>query len=168
MNRNNLSVYIYELAWVLPSIAIPVGMLVAIAVSAFAMGIHLPGPEGRLDPAKLDATPPFDRPGVRRVGPGRYEAVVIGQIWRFIPNEIRVPAGSEVTFIATSRDVVHNLKIQDTPINIMLIPGQVSKLTARFDRPGEYLLICNEYCGTGHHVMFGKVVVEPAGQGGSR
>ncbi len=168
MNRNNLSVYIYELAWILPSIAIPVSMLVAIALSAFAMGIHLPGPEGRLDPARLDSTPPFDKPGVRQVGPGRYEAVVIGQIWRFTPNEIRVPAGSEVTFIATSRDVVHGFKIQDSPVNMMLIPGQVSRLSARFDRPGEYLLVCHEYCGTGHHVMFGKVVVEPSGQGGSR
>jgi cytochrome c oxidase subunit 2 len=160
--NNNLTIYIYELAWVLPSIAIPVGMLVAIALSAFALGIHLPGVTGRVDPARLDTTPPFSQPGVRQVGPGRYEVVIVGRIWQFTPNEIRVPAGSEVTFIATSRDVVHGFKVQGTPINMMLVPGQVSTLTTRFDRPGEYLFVCHEYCGTGHHVMFGRVIVEPA------
>jgi cytochrome c oxidase subunit 2 len=88
--------------------------------------------------------------------------VIVGRIWQFTPNEIRVPAGSEVTFIATSRDVVHGFKVQGTPINMMLVPGQVSTLTTRFDRPGEYLFVCHEYCGTGHHVMFGRVIVEPA------
>ena len=33
----------------------------------------------------------------------------------------------------------------------------------RFDEPGEYLLICHEYCGLGHHMMYGRIIVEPAG-----
>jgi cytochrome c oxidase subunit 1 len=37
------TVYLYELAWILPSIAIPVGMLSALLVTAFGAGIHLPG-----------------------------------------------------------------------------------------------------------------------------
>jgi cytochrome c oxidase subunit 2 len=41
----------------------------------------------------------------------------------------------------------------------MVIPGQVSRVTATFDKPGEYLIVCHEYCGAGHHVMFGKVIV---------
>jgi cytochrome c oxidase subunit 2 len=45
-------------------------------------------------------------------------------------------------------------------VNMMLLPGQVSRLTTRFNTPGEYLFICQEYCGVGHHLMFGKVIVE--------
>src|SRR3989304_5110343 len=41
------TVYLYELAWILPSIAIPVGMLAALIVTAFGAGIHVPGEEGR-------------------------------------------------------------------------------------------------------------------------
>ena len=75
-------------------------------------------------------------------------------------EEITVPAGSRVTFELTSRDVVHGFKIDDTPINVMVVPGQISKVTTTFDEPGEYLIVCHEYCGGGHHAMFGKVIVE--------
>ena len=43
---------------------------------------------------------------------------------------------------------------------MMLIPGQISQVTYTFDEPGEHLLICHEFCGIGHHVMYGKVIVE--------
>ncbi len=155
------TVHFYELAWILPSIAIPVGMLVALVVTAFGAGIHLPGNEGRVDPSRLATTGPFDKPGVFQVGPGRYEVRLVAQIWSFTPNEIRVPAGSTITFVATSRDVVHGLMIHDANVNVMLLPGQVARVTARFDRPGEYLLVCHEYCGIAHHTMSGKVIVEP-------
>lgn len=159
--RRPSTVYLYELAWILPSIAIPVGMLAAIIVTAFGAGIHVPGEEGRVDPTKLAATAPFDQPGVVEVAPGRYEVRMVAGIWSFAPNEIRVPAGSTVTFVATSRDVVHGLFIPRANVNVMLLPGQVSRVTARFPRPGEYPFLCHEYCGIAHHTMWGKVVVEP-------
>jgi cytochrome c oxidase subunit 2 len=43
---------------------------------------------------------------------------------------------------------------------MMLIPGQVSRNRYRFEQPGEYAIICHEYCGVGHHTMFGKVTVK--------
>jgi cytochrome c oxidase subunit 2 len=159
--RPNTTAHLYELAWILPSIAIPVGMLVALIVTAFGAGIHVPGDAGRVDPTRLAATPPFDRPGIAEVSPGRYEVRMVAQIWSFLPNEIRVPAGSTITFVATSRDVVHGLFIPRTNVNVMLLPGQVARITARFDRPGEYPLICHEYCGIAHHTMSGRLIVEP-------
>lgn len=165
--RRNSTVYLYELAWMLPSIAIPVGMLVALLVSAFGAGIHLPGDEGRVDPAKLAQAPPFDRPGLVEVAPGRYEVRLLAQVWSFLPPEVRVPAGSTVTFVATSRDVVHGLFIPRTNVNVMLLPGQVTRATVRFDQPGEYSILCHEYCGIAHHIMAGKVIVGPRTQAAS-
>ncbi|MBI2202766.1 MAG: hypothetical protein HYU41_02770 [Candidatus Rokubacteria bacterium] len=43
LERRSTTVYLWELAWILPSFAIPVGMLVALAVTAFGAGIHLTG-----------------------------------------------------------------------------------------------------------------------------
>jgi cytochrome c oxidase subunit 2 len=154
------SVYLYELAWILPSIAIPVGMLVALTVTAFGVGIHLPGDAGRLDPTKVATTPPFDQPGLVQLAPGRYEARIVAGIWSFTPSEIRVPAGSVVTFVVTSRDIVHGLMIHKANVNVMLLPGQVARATARFDKPGEYHMVCHEYCGVAHHTMWGTVVVQ--------
>jgi cytochrome c oxidase subunit II len=160
--RPPTTVYLYELAWILPSIAIPIGMLAALTVTAFGAGIHLPSMAGRVTPTRVAETAPFDAPGVKQTGPGRYEVVLTSQIWTFAPNEIRVPAGSTVTFIATSRDIVHGLLIPSARVNVMLLPGQIARVTTRFDRPGEYPMFCHEYCGIAHHTMWGKVIVEPA------
>ena len=156
-----MTIYLYELAWILPSVAIPAAMLVALVVTAFGAGIHVPGVDGRVDPTKLVETAPFNEPGVVEVGPGRYEVRMIAGIWFFSPPEVRVPAGSAVTFIATSRDVIHGLFLHAANINLMLLPGRVARATAQFHTPGEHLFVCHEYCGIAHHTMFGKVIVEP-------
>ncbi|HET8624485.1 MAG TPA: cytochrome c oxidase subunit II, partial [Gemmatimonadales bacterium] len=90
-----------------------------------------------------------------------YEVVVVAQAWAFNPAEIRVPAQAEVTFIATTIDIIHGFYVAGTRVNMMLIPGQLSRNSYRFKEPGEHLLICHEYCGLGHHAMYGKVIVEP-------
>jgi cytochrome c oxidase subunit 2 len=159
--KRGATVYLYELAWILPSIAIPVGMLAALLVTAFGAGIHVPSVAGRIDPTRVTETAPFDQPGVVQTGPVSYEVRMIGQIWAFTPNEIRVPVGSTVTFVATSKDVIHGLFIPGANVNVMLIPGQISRVTARFDRVGEFFMACHEYCGIAHHTMGGKVIVEP-------
>ncbi len=74
--------------------------------------------------------------------------------------EIRVPAGSTVHFWATSKDLVHGLFVPRHNVNVMLLPGQIAHAQARFDTPGEYPIICHEYCGVAHHTMAGKIIVE--------
>lgn len=150
----------YERAFLSLSAVLLVLFLGALAYAAVELGAKLPTREGEIDPTQVRATAPFDAPGVRQVGPNRYEVVMLGQIWSFVPGEVRIPAGSEVTFIATSADVIHGLEIEGTRLNAMLLPGQVTKLRYSFEKPGEHLIICHEYCGVGHHLMYGKVIVE--------
>lgn len=151
---------VIELSWILPSTAIPAVMLVLILYATFAVGAHVPGHEQIVDPKLIGETVPFNNPGVFQRRAGEYEVVMVGQTWSFHPNEIRVPTGSRVTFTTTSQDVIHGLRVEKTNVNIMLIPGQVGRATAHFTQPGEYLLVCHEYCGLAHHTMFGKVIVE--------
>ncbi len=132
MNRG-ATLYLYELAWILPSIAIPVGMVAALLVTAFGAGIHVPSIAGRVDPTKVIETAPFDKPGVVETGPLRYEARIVSQVWSFTPNEIHVPVGSTVTFVATSRDVIHGLFIPGVNVNVMLIPAAVLTRAAEGD-----------------------------------
>ena len=158
--KGNTSVYKYELMWILPSILLPVIMLGILLYTAFGHGIHLPGDEGIVDPQKLNTTPPFNNLGVFKVEEKKYKVHMMAGIWFFVPNQIKVPAGSTVEFIATSKDVVHGLFIKGTNINAMLLPGQVTRAIARFNKPGEYPFLCHEYCGAAHHTMWGKVIVE--------
>ena len=73
-----------------------------------------------------------------------------------------VPAGIPVTFRATSTDVIHGFVVDKTNANVMLIPGFIATFTTRFDKAGERLMPCHEYCGTGHAAMWGRVQVLPA------
>jgi cytochrome c oxidase subunit II len=155
-----MRVHTYEKAFLWLGAVMLVAFGGALLFASIAMGIHLPGRAGLVDPQELASTPPFDQPGIRQTGPNQYEAVMIGRVWMFEPSEIRVPAGSEVTFVVTTPDVIHGFAIEGTRINMMLIPGQISKNTYTFVEPGEHLLICHEYCGLNHHTMFGKVIVE--------
>lgn len=87
----------------------------------------------------------------------------VGQQYSFTPQCILVPAGRSVTFRATSSDVVHGFLIDGTNINVMLVPGYISTITARFDEPGERHMPCHEFCGVGHEGMWGEIrVVDPA------
>jgi cytochrome c oxidase subunit 2 len=159
--KHDTTLYLYELAWMLPSVAIPVGMLAALLVTAFGAHLGLPGAAGRVDVTHLAQTAPFDRPGVVEVAPAQYEVRMVAGIWFFTPNEIRVPEGSAVTFVATSRDVIHGLFLPHADVNVMLLPGQIARVTARFPTAGEYPFVCHEYCGIAHHTMAGKVIVTP-------
>jgi cytochrome c oxidase subunit II len=160
MKGNKYLSYLFEIAWILPSVAIPIAFMVAIVLTAFVVGIAVPGVGGRIDPQAINTTAPFDQPGLRELAPGRYELVMIGQVFQWTPKDVEIPVGSKVTFIVTSKDVVHGLKIENTPVNVMVVPGQISRVTTRFDRVGEYLIICHEFCGGGHHVMAGKIIVK--------
>lgn len=155
-----MRVHQYEKAFLWLGAVMLGAFLIALLVTSVAAGIHLPGRAGEVDPLTINRVEPFDNPGVREVGPGRYEVVLLGSAWSWNPAEIRVPAGSEVTFLAAATDVIHGLHISGTRVNMMLIPGQISRNTYRFERPGEHLLICHEYCGAGHHLMSGMVIVE--------
>ncbi len=83
----------------------------------------------------------------------------VGQQYSFTPTCMVVPTDTPITFRATSPDVIHGFLIEGTNINAMLVPGYVSVLPAKFDKPGEHLMPCQEFCGDGHEGMWAKVRV---------
>jgi cytochrome c oxidase subunit II len=83
----------------------------------------------------------------------------VGQQYSFNPTCMVVPTNTPITLRATSPDVIHGFLIEGTNINTMLIPGYVSVLSAKFDKPGDHLMPCQEFCGVGHEGMWAKVRV---------
>lgn len=162
-----MKIHTYERVYLaLCAVLIALGV-VAVGLSVFARGIHLPSPHGTIAAAEAVKTPPFDQLGLTETSPGSYQMVMLGQMWQWNPlkgenpsgKDIEIPAGSTVTFTITSSDVVHGFMVRGTNINAMVIPGQITEVTYTFDTPGEYLVICHEYCGRFHHKMWGKVIV---------
>jgi cytochrome c oxidase subunit 2 len=166
MSAQKMHVDIYERNWMIFSAIMLVLFATAVSVAAFGMGIQVPAPEQRVDPKTVATDPnsPWSNPGLREIAPNKYDAYILARAvpnWEYLPKEITVPVGSKVTFYVTSPDVQHGFKIQDTNANFMVLPGQVSKLTITFENPGTYNFICTEFCGAGHGVMYGAIIVTP-------
>lgn len=155
-----MHVHPYERLWIRISVVLLAVFGVAIAFSALTLGVEIPGVERRSAPTGLPADATNDEGWIRELGPGRYEVNLVARMWGFDPAEIRLPKGSTVTFYVHSKDVIHGMKIRNTTVSMMVIPGQVGRATYTFDEPGEYLMVCHEYCGVAHHVMSGKVIIE--------
>lgn len=164
MSTENMHIDPMERNWMVVSVILLVLFAAAISVAAFGMGIQVPAPEQRVDPRTVASDPnsPWANPGVREIVAGeKYDIYILAKIWQFLPAEITVPVGSTVTFYVTSSDIQHGFKIQETNANFMVIPGQVSKQTIKFNKAGTYDFICTEYCGAAHAAMAGKIIVSP-------
>ena len=150
-----------ERRWAAVAVA-AIALLVVVAVFA---GVHQAVlPQSRVetvDPLKLHLAGEFieSNLGSALEPDGSVTVRAIGQQFSFTPSCIVVPTDTPVTFRATSADVVHGFLITGTNINLMLVPGYVSSLPARFDTPGEHLMPCHEFCSMGHEGMWGKVTV---------
>jgi cytochrome c oxidase subunit 2 len=159
-----IHIHKYEKWWIGLTILMLVVFAMLVGVSAFSKGFQVPEPWMRVDPNTVKESGPFADAnlGLHELAPGKYEAYLLSQAqpWRYYPSELTIPVGSTVTFYVTSVDVQHGFRIQDTNINLQVLPGQVSKATYTFVKAGEFPYICGEYCGVGHQGMFGKITVK--------
>jgi cytochrome c oxidase subunit 2 len=150
-----------ERRWAVISVLI-IAFLTGMAAYA---GVHQATmPQSRvetIDPVKLHMSGEFveSNLGSALEPDGSVTVRVVGQQYSFTPACILVPKDTKVVIRGTSADVVHGILIRQTNINTMLVPGYVSELPARFNRTGEYLMPCQEFCSVGHEGMWAKVKV---------
>jgi cytochrome c oxidase subunit 2 len=154
-----MNVAFYEKLWMWAAAILIAAFLATLGAGVAGSALQPPSHVETIDPTQVATDARFSQPGVVRDG-DRTTVVTIASMFSFTPGEIRVPANRPVTFRLTSSDVTHGFQIVGTNGNAMVVPGYVSQFTTTFATPGEYLIVCNEYCGMGHHMMFGKLIVE--------
>ncbi|HZM43816.1 MAG TPA: hypothetical protein VFC14_03225 [Burkholderiales bacterium] len=80
-----------------------------------------------------------------------------GHQWRWTLDKDTVKAGQLVEFEVTATDVNHGFAIYKDKSHVVAqaqaMPGYVNKLQVRFTEPGDYEVLCLEYCGLAHHGM---------------
>jgi cytochrome c oxidase subunit II len=95
---------------------------------------------------------------------------VIGQQWFWSfqhadgtqeVNEVHLKENVPYRFEIVSNDVIHDFAVPDFSILLDAVPGRVNTMWNVFDKPGEYLIECREYCGQQHQTMRAKLFVEP-------
>ncbi|ALC89380.1 cytochrome C oxidase subunit II [Bacillus sp. FJAT-18017] len=149
-----------EKVWLSLSFGIIMIFMLITGYQTFALELGPPSAKETIDPQKVDQIAPFNEPGLKQVGDNEYEVVMTLQAFSFTPMNIEVPQGAKVTFILTSKDVVHGFEVAGTNLNTMVVPGHIQRTTQIFDKPGSYLVLCNEYCGAGHQVMSTTITVK--------
>ena len=154
-----MNVPFYEKVWMGAAGVLIVAFLATIAVGVAGSALQPPSHVETIDPAKIWNDPRFSKRGVA-VDEHGATVIAVGMMFAYAPAEFRVPAGRPVTFRLTSADVTHGFQIVGTNGNTMIVPGYISQFTTVFRHPGEYLIVCNEYCGLGHHLMSAKLIVE--------
>ncbi|HJZ10789.1 MAG TPA: c-type cytochrome [Acidobacteriota bacterium] len=118
-------------------------------------GIHLPTSHKHLAP--------FSEGKVITKENNQFEIYYVAKMWAFDPLEVILPEKADVDVYLSAADVMHGFEVVGTNLNLMAIPGTVNVAHQRFDKKGEYLVVCHEYCGLNHQNMFSKIrVVDPA------
>lgn len=87
------------------------------------------------------------------------EVYLLGRMWAWYPI-LKLKKGVEYTLHLSSVDVNHGFSLFPVNINIQVIPGYDYGLRVTPNEAGDLRIICNEFCGIGHHLMVGKVLVE--------
>ncbi len=89
---------------------------------------------------------------------------MLGRMWQWYPV-IKLQEGANYTLHLSSTDLNHGFSLFPLNINIQVVPGYDYGLRITPNEAGEFKVICNEFCGIGHHLMVGKIIVEKGGTG---
>ena len=121
-----------------------------------------------------------------RISPTNFEAKTVAMVEKHKVGEqsgypvVRPPPGSDVYMLArlwqwwpilefekdqtyrlhlSSLDWQHGFSLQPVNINLQVHPNYEMVVTVTPDQAGEFTVVCNEFCGIGHHTMVGKINV---------
>jgi cytochrome c oxidase subunit 2 len=152
-----------ERLWAIAMVGVAAVMLFAIVWAGLALHMNPPSNIETVDPNTLHLAGEFtdDNLGTRVDTAGKITTRVVTAQFAFVPECVVVPQGMQVTFRFASPDVLHGLIVVGTNINTMVVPGYVSQVHTVFDKPGDLLMPCHEFCGLGHSQMVAHVRVVP-------
>ncbi|GEN85328.1 cytochrome c oxidase subunit II [Oceanobacillus sp. FSL W8-0428] len=160
----------YEKIWLIFGGASLVLFLAILGFGAFYLGTHPQSHGVTIDPENVEANEAFQREnlGITQVDDDKYIVNVVASAFNYdlgsdeegnAVSHIEIPKGSTVLFQVVSTDVIHGFNVAGTNVNMMVEPGYISSMEVQLNKAGEFTLLCNEYCGVGHHMMHATVEV---------
>jgi cytochrome c oxidase subunit 2 len=86
------------------------------------------------------------------------DAYLLARMWAFYPI-IQLRKGQTYRLHLSSMDLQHGFSLQPLNMNFQIVPGYDHVLTLTPTSAGEFTVVCNEFCGIGHHTMTGRILV---------
>jgi cytochrome c oxidase subunit 2 len=91
--------------------------------------------------------------------PAGSDIYMLGRLWEWWPI-LELEKGKSYRLHLSSLDYQHGFSLQPENINLQVHPGYDLVTTITPNSSGEFGVICNEFCGSGHHTMVGKIYVK--------
>lgn len=90
--------------------------------------------------------------------PAGSDVYLIARLWSWWPI-LELEKGKSYRLHLSALDYMHGFSLQPTNINLQVIPGYDMVVTVTPNQEGKFSIICNEYCGIGHHKMVNNLYV---------
>jgi cytochrome c oxidase subunit 2 len=87
------------------------------------------------------------------------DGYLLARMWKFEPI-LKLKKGQTYRIHLSSVDLQHGFSLQPLNMNFQVLPGYDHVLTIKPTSSGVFPIICNEFCGIGHHTMTGRIIVE--------
>jgi cytochrome c oxidase subunit 2 len=78
-----------------------------------------------------------------------------------VANEFHIPVGKPMSLRLEAADVLHEFWVPQLARKITEVPGHPNHIWLQANKPGTYLGVCSEFCGTEHAWMHFLIVAEP-------
>ncbi len=91
--------------------------------------------------------------------PAGSDIYLLGRLWSWWPI-LELEKGKSYRLHLSSLDWQHGFSLQPVNMNLQVLPGYEMVITLTPNKTGDYGVVCNEYCGVGHHTMLGKIIVK--------
>jgi len=99
---------------------------------------------------------------VVRPPPGS-DVYLLGRMWQWWPI-LELEKDQSYRLHLSSMDLQHGLSLQPVNINVQVHPGYDLVMNLTPTQTGEFGVVCNEFCGGGHHLMVSKMYVVEQGE----
>ena len=83
---------------------------------------------------------------------------LMASMWSWMPV-LELERGKQYTLHLSSVDVNHGFSLLPLNVNLQVVPGYDYGLLVTPTESGDFRIVCNEFCGIGHHTMVGRIIV---------
>jgi len=87
------------------------------------------------------------------------DAYLRAAMWSWYPI-LKLKKGQTYRVHISSVDLQHGFSLLPLNMNFQIVPGYDHVLTLSPTSSGEFSIVCNEFCGIGHHLMTGRILVD--------
>jgi cytochrome c oxidase subunit 2 len=93
--------------------------------------------------------------------PAGGDTYLLARQWQWYPV-LELKKGESYRIHLSSVDLQHGFSLPQEimSLNFQVLPGYIYVVTLTPKEAGEFPVVCNEYCGIGHHTMVGKIIVK--------